>query len=205
MPKKDIAGLYRIVGLFESGSGVSEIASKMGVTKQAVSMRLRAHYKRRRRTVDVVVTRTCIVCGTEESNVRETLKVSDLKKLRVTDIEVKEKFLCPLCESNNLYLCTSCGSVGHLGTEYFPMQPLNEKNRRVHCKACNRAAVGIWKSKNGDRARSIYRRYRKRLRDRRREEGVCTECGKPAEGDFRLCSSCRGKYRKYKANSHQAL
>lgn len=200
MPRKDAAGLTRMVNLFKSGMTASDIALRMGISRQAVSVRLRAYYKANPdKKVSVNVTRTCIVCGTQETITREMIPIASLRPLRAKDIEEQEKFICPMCKDNKLHLCTSCGSVGYLGTAQFPPTPRRGPNQRAHCRKCNKESVIIWRNKNIESARRIYREYIQRVRGERRRRGVCTSCGSPVTGEFKTCEDCRRKDRQTSA------
>lgn len=204
-----LVDLNTVIRLFESGISAAEIARKYGVSKQAISQRIRQYYVRKRPRIylETIVTRTCIVCGVIETHTVERIPISKLKRIRLEPIHKEEQFLCPLCDEQKLYKCTSCGSVGRLGDQFLKT-PINEKNRRARCLDCNRTNRDIWISRNRERAREISRSYKKRLRKNRKENNLCTECGKKNDTpQFSYCSTCREKHKIYnnKSNNYRHL
>lgn len=202
--KQKPGNLNRAVRLFEADWKISEIAKKLEVTKQAVSSMLRDYYMGQDPVPEIahIVTRVCKVCECEETSVVDRTPITELKQLRIKPIETTEKFICPMCKGMNLYRCTSCGSVGYLGMGVFLKTPINEENRRGRCLECNRTNVEVWRNKNKDKFRKIYSRYKSNMKKRRKEKGLCTECGKPNNTpEFSLCPKCREKYKVYKNRS----
>jgi len=201
MPKKVIYNINRAVRLFDEGWSISDIAKKIGVTKQAVSVRLRDYYCREGVLVDFIVKKVCKVCQTEEVYIEKQVPVSKLSNLRIKPFERTEKFICPLCEINNLYRCTSCGSIGHLHSDKFLRTPTSEKNRRVKCRDCNKGLTKKWKNNNLNKYNKIYSRYRRKLRKRREEKGLCVECGRNKNTPFKICDNCRKTIRNKRNHS----
>ena len=204
MPKVVIDDILRPVRLFESGWSVSKIAEKLGVTKQAVSSRLRDYYSREGTLVDVILTKTCKVCGGEEVSLNQ-VPVTSLSKLSVKPIEKSSKHICSFCEENNIYKCTACGSIGFLGGGQFLPKPISEKNRRAKCRSCNREGARDWKKKNQDKSRKIYQRYHRKIRLSRSEKGLCTECGHENPTKFKTCQECRDKIKNRRKSTKDRL
>lgn len=197
--------LLRAVGLFESGWKASDIAKKLGVTKQAISGILREYYLNLSPPVmvDYNVRRVCKVCECEEYTT-VSVQITSLKQLRIKPFEKTVSFLCPLCKQLRLHKCTSCKSVGYLEGENFLKKALNEENQRGRCLSCNRVNSKMWRKKNKNRARKIYGRYKKNLKQKRRKAGLCTECGKPnSTPEYALCKKCRDKYREKAKTNRQ--
>lgn len=189
-----------IVRLFESGRSASQIAEIVGVSRQAISQRLRSYYSLKDVKVEVIRKRHCIVCGVEECFVEKKISVSDLKQLRLDPIVHEEDFLCPLCESLNLYKC-SCGAIGYLGVQFL-RKPIYEKTRKARCLDCNREYLKEWSKNNKERARQIASNFKSNLKKRRLKDGLCITCGrKNGTPKYLNCSSCRDKFKQYRTNN----
>jgi len=189
-----------IVRLFESGRSASQIADIVGVSRQAISQRLRSYYSLKDVKVEVIRKRRCIVCEVEECFVEEKIPVSDLKQLRLDPIIHEEDFLCPLCQSLNLYKC-SCGAIGYLGIQFLK-KPIYEKTRKARCLDCNREYLKEWSRNNKDRARKIASNFKANLKKRRLKEGLCITCGrKNGTPEYMNCISCRDKFKRYRDNN----
>lgn len=198
--------LFRSVRLFESGWKTSDIAKKLQVTKQAISVMLRKYYLNLDppRLIDHNVTKTCKVCGCEEHTTIDQIPITSLKQLRPHPIEEKISYVCPLCKELKVHKCTSCGSVGYLEGGKFIKKPLNKENQRGRCLDCNKTNTEVWRKKNRGRAREIFGKYKRNLKQRRRNQGLCTECGRPNNTpEFSLCQACRGKHREKARISRQ--
>ena len=99
-----------------------------------------------------------------------------------TDSKERRKYL------KKIGRCTKCGQ--NKATNGF-----------ATCNSCREKAARKAREnrQNNTEAANTVRAYQKALRDKRRKEGLCTECGKnvPEKG-FARCNECRKRQRRYR-------
>lgn len=192
-----------VLNMFENGHSMVEIANRFNCTRAHISYNLRKYYEEHPRYRSILLHKTCIVCGTEE--ISETKKVSVLSEsdtLRLKDTTIEKKFVCSLCETQNLYKCATCGAVLHKSEAANWYR--NEVIRTVRCKKCSNALTEKWISTHRERWREIIKNSSKKNRQKynlakknmeagRARRGLCIKCGKNNDNheEYKLCEVCR--------------
>lgn len=124
----------------------------------------------------------CPKCGEKNDNGKvycDSCRLKIQRETKEAEEFAKSIGICPRCRRNKLF-----------GDEkYCP-----------ECRAYKTEQVAKSRKKNPERHREVKRRSCNRLRQERREKGICIECGKrKAMFDGTRCEYCRAKTRNRRA------
>lgn len=206
--------IERIIRLLKAGYTGTEVGNKFGITRQAISERVRAYYKysRSKECRTYILVQTCRVCGTEyEFEIKKVL-YSEMKFITRLDrpiFYIKPKrpiYICEDCKREHLVICLDCGAIGRAGKEFLPHPTRQRFSYSHYCKECNNGRTKYHYIKNPDSAKRALKKwlsknpdymanYHKKRKPELRARGLCTKCSKPnIETDkFAYCQSCRNK------------
>jgi hypothetical protein len=196
----------RIIRLLKAGYTDADVGNKLGVTRQAISARVRSYYKNSHSNEyrTYILVRTCKICSIEQEIETKIVLYTEMKSITKLDKPIfysyqKRPHICDDCQREHLVRCSYCGSIGRAGKEFLPMP---KKLKYYYNHLCNRLSAMDQYYKNKEpklkASKNWFLKNPNYMAERRKRliiQGLCGQCGKAndsTEGQ-KICASCRAQ------------
>lgn len=214
MPK--VTSWITVIRLFEKGKSMTEVAKVFGCSRAHISAGVRQYYTEFPTYRNIYLNMTCTVCGIEEESLLKTVSVLKDNNVKFGNEVKKITFICPLCSSNKLYLCTTCGAMSQ--ESEIPKFSRKQKLQHGVCRTCQNERMKIWVKNNPERWKEIqeknlstkkgcYQETASKRYKENRKRGLCVNCGTPTKSELTTCEKCnnrRNEYQKKRRDSRRA-